>query len=274
MAKALCVLQSELANGLIAKKCENLAEDKPSTKRGLKRKKGTQKQSNKFNNSQENCSDSQLLKGEDRPLGNFPSAKEVASLDQDFLKSHCNLGYRAENIVKLAKHVVSGKLKIEEFEEAFESSPSYEIIYKEMMKIKGFGPFACSSVMMCMGFYQVIPMDSETIRHLEDVHGRKVPKVCMRKKLEAVQQYVKDIYDKYAPFQSLAYWYIYVSSSPYYYYYLIFSLILNFDFSAKSFLIFFLFFIIRFELLEYYEEKFGKLSELPNSSYHVVTSSH
>lgn len=241
MAKALCVLQSELANGLIAKKCENLAEDKPSTKRGLKRKKGTQKQSNKFNNSQENCSDSQLLKGEDRPLGNFPSAKEVASLDQDFLKSHCNLGYRAENIVKLAKHVVSGKLKLEEFEEAFESSPSYEIIYKEMMKIKGFGPFACSSVMMCMGFYQVIPMDSETIRHLEDVHGRKVPKVCMRKKLEAVQQYVKDIYDKYAPFQSLAYWYIYVSSSPYYYYYLIFSLILNFDFSAKSFLIFFFF---------------------------------
>jgi 3-methyladenine DNA glycosylase/8-oxoguanine DNA glycosylase len=198
MAKSLCVLQSELANGLISKQycCENLAEE-PSKKRRLKRKKATQKQSNKLiNKNPENCSDSQ-----DRAMGNFPSSKEIACLDESFLKRHCNLGYRAENIVRLARDVESGKVKLEE---VFES----ETIYKEMMKIKGFGPFACATLMMCVGFYQVVPVDSETVRHLEEFHGRKVPdKVGMRKKLEIVQQHVKDIYEKYAPFQSLAYWY-------------------------------------------------------------------
>jgi hypothetical protein len=35
--------------------------------------------------------------------------------------------------------------------------------------IDGFGPFTCANVLMCMGFYHVIPTDSETIRHLRQV---------------------------------------------------------------------------------------------------------
>ncbi|KAB1220787.1 hypothetical protein CJ030_MR3G027886 [Morella rubra] len=225
MAKALCELQWELANGLIPDKCENLARQY-SRKRGLKRKQATRKQS-KVKKCERNCSDnSQLpLKGKDcRPLGNFPSSKEVAMLNEYFLENHCNLGYRARYIVKLAKQVESGKLKLKEFDD--DHSATCEELYEKLTKIKGFGPFACANVMMCMGYYQLVPVDTETVRHLRQVHGRKK---------ETVHEDVKDVYDKHAPFQSLAYW---------------------------------------FELLEHYERKFGKLSELPNSSYRIVSGSH
>lgn len=236
MAKALCELQWELAKGLIPDKCENLARQY-SGKRGLKRKQATRKQS-KVKKCEQNCSDnSQLpLKGKDcRPLGNFPSSKEVAMLNEYFLENHCNLGYRARYLVKLAKQVESGKLKLKEFDD--DHSATCEELYEKLTKIKGFGPFACANVMMCMGYYQLVPVDTETVRHLRQVvfskhasilccnivmirstqpgieslnnhvHDWFLGQVHGRKK-ETVHEDVKDVYDKHAPFQSLAYWYI------------------------------------------------------------------
>ncbi|KAM7473100.1 hypothetical protein LguiB_020343 [Lonicera macranthoides] len=72
----------------------------------------------------------------------------------------------------------------------------------------------------------LVPVDSETMRHLRQVRGIEIHK---KKTDKAI---VEQIYDKYAPFQCLAYW---------------------------------------FELVEYYESKFGKLSELPRSSYSKIT---
>ncbi|KAK4605634.1 hypothetical protein RGQ29_000083 [Quercus rubra] len=113
-----------------------------------------------------------------------------------------------------------GKLKLK-----FKKTSSYEEIFDKLSKIKGFGPYACATLMMCIGFYQMVPMDTETKRHLQQVY---------KTKKENAKEDVKRIYDKYAPFQALSFW---------------------------------------LELLEYYEIKFGKLSMLPNSSYHIVTGS-
>ncbi|XP_030928115.1 uncharacterized protein LOC115954328 [Quercus lobata] len=52
---------------------------------------------------------------------------------------------------------------------------------------------------MCMGYYPVIPTDSETIRHLRKVHVRNST-------VQTVQRDIKRVYGKYAPFQFLAYW--------------------------------------------------------------------
>ncbi|KAM4082677.1 hypothetical protein ACB094_08G000200 [Castanea mollissima] len=201
MARALCELQAELADGWNS---ENIV--KHPEKKGLKRKKFARKQSkvNKF-----------------KALGNFPTSKELATLTKCYLKKRCKLGYRACRIFELAECVEEGKLKLNKLKK----TSSYEEIYDKLSKIKGFGPYACATLMMCIGFYQMVPMDTETKRHLQQVH---------KTKKENAQEDVKRIYDKYAPFQALSFW---------------------------------------LELLEYYEIKFGKLSMLPNSSYHIVTGS-
>ncbi|KAM7473081.1 hypothetical protein LguiB_020324 [Lonicera macranthoides] len=147
--------------------------------------------------------------------------KELASLDEDALNKQCNLGYKAAHILNFAKKVESGKIKLEKYEQEISSKK----IFDSLMKINGFGPFVSANVLMCLGFYQKVPVDSETMRHLRQVHGIEIHK---KKTDKAI---VEQIYDKYAPFQCLAYW---------------------------------------FELMEYYESKFGKLSLLPKSSYSKV----
>ena len=110
---------------------------------------------------------SQLLEGNNikvKALGNFPSSKELATLTKDYLEKRCKLGFRACYIFELAKRVEGGKLKLK-----LKKTSSYEEIFDNLSKIKGFGPYACATLMMCIGFYQMVPMDTETKRHLQQV---------------------------------------------------------------------------------------------------------
>ncbi|CAK9188654.1 unnamed protein product [Ilex paraguariensis] len=96
---------------------------------------------------------------------------------------------------------------------------------------------------MCMGFYHVIPTDSETVRHLKQVHGRPST-------IETVQGDVEVIYRKCAPFQFLAYWY---SLQPD---------VLPFNQYILS------------EVWLFYEERFGKLSEMLDCDYKLITAAN
>ncbi|XP_008385650.2 uncharacterized protein [Malus domestica] len=132
------------------------------------------------------------------------------------------LGYRANTILKLAKI-----MRLDD-ELGFQESLNigFNDMFQKLKEIKGFGSFSCANALMCMGYYHKVPTDTETIRHLQQVHGRKdCDKTSAGKDAE-------EIYDKYAPFQCLAY---------------------------------------LSELLDSYEGKFGKLSELPASSYHIIS---
>lgn len=103
--------------------------------------------------------------------GNFPSPSELANLDESFLANRCKLGYRASYIIKLARAIVEGKIQLRQLEELSEgaSLSIYTQLDDQLKQIKGFGPFTRANVLMCMGYYHVIPTDSETIRHLKQV---------------------------------------------------------------------------------------------------------
>ncbi|KAI6684060.1 hypothetical protein NL676_029973 [Syzygium grande] len=163
------------------------------------------------------------MEGEEVDLGNFPSPKELATLDVDYLQRKCKLGYRTNYILKLAMEIEEGKLKIDRYE-GVQDAASCRILIKG---ISGVGSFVRASVLMCLGFYDEVPWDSETIKFLKHVHARER---CTKK---TIKSDLKEIYDKYAPFQCLAYW---------------------------------------LELLEFYERQFGKMSELSHTMYHTVAS--
>lgn len=146
MAQALCELQSELIHH-----DTSISDFYKAIRKGAKRKK---------------IGDITRLvnKGTGSVEGNFPTSRELANLNEDFLKNRCNLGYRAKIILNLAKNVENGRLKLNQIEEA-----SYMEVTNKLKKIKGFGPFASANVLMCLGFYQKVPADTETIRLFQKV---------------------------------------------------------------------------------------------------------
>ncbi|XP_059623191.1 uncharacterized protein LOC132266353 [Cornus florida] len=235
MSRELCKLQLELSSGLI---CHDvLIGRKKGTTNSIGRRKGLKR---KLQATYKNSSDDEDAAAAAGLLGNFPSPQELAKLNAKMLEERCNLGYRATRILNFSKRVASGKLELKEPEDLVNDYDydnhddtnavpvPYLQLQQNLMKVKGFGPFACTNVLMCSGYYRQVPKDSETIRHCVQIHGRKN---CNKKTIGAI---IQEIYGKYSPFQCLAYW---------------------------------------FELLDYYEAKHGRLSELPNSSYGIVTGS-
>ena len=100
--------------------------------------------------------------------GNFPSAQELANLgSEELLRNKCKLGYGAGPILSLAKAVTNGEINLLDYE--FEFNRDEGLMFQKLKRIKGFGDFVTCNVLMCMGFYQRIPIDTETIRHIKQV---------------------------------------------------------------------------------------------------------
>lgn len=154
MAESLCELQSQLTSGSLI-----LESNGGDQVRVSKRKRREKKATSKINDK--------CLGSASQPFGNFPSSKELASFNEIDLNKHCSLGYRASYIIKFARLIERGTLSLKKLEE--ECDLSYEEVHQKLSKIKGFGPFTIASILMCLGCYQIVPADTETIRHLKEV---------------------------------------------------------------------------------------------------------
>ncbi|OMP01354.1 DNA glycosylase [Corchorus olitorius] len=182
MAKALCELQFEIQNQIFGED-DDFTPKTPGRKE-LKRKFRMSKVSMRLDSKfAEAKADSELdvqssLQIDEshawKTMGSFPSPEELANLDESFLAKRCSLGYRASRILKLSQGIVQGDIQLMQLEEDCKetSLSNYNKLAEQLRQIDGFGPFTCANVLMCMGFYHVIPADSETIRHLKQ--GRAV----------------------------------------------------------------------------------------------------
>lgn len=153
-----------------------------------------------LNESSEGISEGRVMYSTEK-MGNFPSPMEIASFDEKYLAKRCGLGYRAGRILKLAQGVVEGRIQVDQLEELYNeaSLSNYNKVDEKLKEIEGYGPFTRGNVLMCLGFYNVVPSDSETIRHLKQVHGRTTT-------IQNVQKVVEEMYRRYEPYQFLAYW--------------------------------------------------------------------
>ncbi|KAJ8548855.1 hypothetical protein K7X08_029836 [Anisodus acutangulus] len=138
------------------------------------------------------------------PIGDFPSPEELTNFREEELKSKGKFGYRAADLIILAKQVVDGKINLSKFEKddiADEPSARFKL------KINGAGPFTTHTIMMCSGYYHNIPIDSETIRHIKEFHGLNVRKRKKRSINFHTKDKIQQVYKLYHPFQCLAYWF-------------------------------------------------------------------
>lgn len=129
--------------------------------------------------------------------GDFPTPGELAAWTPARLKKMCKVGYRAERIIELARLVDRGKLDPAALED---ESLATDALYDRIRALNGFGDYATNNVLQCLGRYERLPIDSETIRHFRQHHGANGD-------AKALTDKARTFYDRYAPFQFLAYWF-------------------------------------------------------------------
>jgi 3-methyladenine DNA glycosylase/8-oxoguanine DNA glycosylase len=87
----------------------------------------------------------------------FPTPAAIAASNPEYLKEKIRVGYRATAIHDLAVRVASGKYDLEALKHS--SLPTLEL-RKELLTIKGVGPYAAANLLMLLGRHDFIPIDS------------------------------------------------------------------------------------------------------------------
>lgn len=87
----------------------------------------------------------------------FPTPASIAASDETMLRQEARLGYRAPAVLALARAVDSGGSDLEALRTADLPTPA---LRKGLLAIKGVGPYAAANLLMLLGRYDAIPIDS------------------------------------------------------------------------------------------------------------------
>ncbi len=133
----------------------------------------------------------------DGPFGRaFPTPEAMARKNSAFYAETVRAGYRGAYLRALAKSVASGKLDLEELARASpEELPDDEVAAK-LLALPGVGPYAAAHVMMLLGRYSRLILDSWTRPKYLKVAGAK----------RAQDRTIERRFKRYGPYAGLAFW--------------------------------------------------------------------
>jgi 3-methyladenine DNA glycosylase/8-oxoguanine DNA glycosylase len=125
----------------------------------------------------------------------FPSAYNLASLGEEALRKEAGLGYRAPYVLELARAIESGTLEPESFKT---EEMSTKELRRELLAIKGVGEYAAASLLMLLGRYEFVPVDTWTRKFVgQEWYGGEL---IGQKEVEAV-------FAQWGDWKGLAYWF-------------------------------------------------------------------
>jgi 3-methyladenine DNA glycosylase/8-oxoguanine DNA glycosylase len=125
----------------------------------------------------------------------FPTPDQLAATDVETLRSQTRLGYRAPYVLELARGVASGDLDLEALKTA--DLPTAEL-RKRLLAVKGVGEYAMANLLMLLGRYDFIPVDSWAFKVVShEWHGGEA---VGRAEVEAA-------FEGWGEWKGLAYWF-------------------------------------------------------------------
>jgi 3-methyladenine DNA glycosylase/8-oxoguanine DNA glycosylase len=125
----------------------------------------------------------------------FPTPQSIAASSPEEIKEKVRVGYRAPAIHELAVRVASGELDLEALKTS--SLPTLEL-RKELIKIKGVGPYAAANLLLILGRPDFIPIDSWALKLVSNEWYRGKP-ITARE--------VEKRFEKWGEFKGFAFWF-------------------------------------------------------------------
>lgn len=125
----------------------------------------------------------------------FPTPESIAAADPDAFAGAVGLGYRAPYVHELATRVASGELELEALVEA--DLPTAEL-ERELLAIKGVGAYAAGTLLMLLGRYDALAVDSVFRSFVADRYfGGEAPS----------DEEARAVYEDWGRWRYLAYWF-------------------------------------------------------------------
>ena len=125
----------------------------------------------------------------------FPGPAQIANGTPDRLRQEVRVGYRAPAIHELATRVASGELDLEALKAS--SLPTLEL-RKELLKIRGVGPYAAANLLMILGRADFIPIDTYALKMVSHEWYRGRPVTAKQ---------VEKAFRKWGEYKGLAFWF-------------------------------------------------------------------
>jgi 3-methyladenine DNA glycosylase/8-oxoguanine DNA glycosylase len=125
----------------------------------------------------------------------FATPDQLAATDEETLRSSARLGYRAPYVLELARFVASGDLDLEALKTADIPLPQ---LRKQLLAIKGVGEYAAANLLMLLGRYGFVPVDSWALKMVS--HEWYGDEPVGRAEVEAA-------FERWGEWKGLAYWF-------------------------------------------------------------------
>lgn len=125
----------------------------------------------------------------------FPAPQRLAAASVEALRKEMGLGYRAPYVLALARAVDGGELDLEGLKHSELATPD---LRRELLKIKGVGNYAAANLLLILGRYDHIPIDSWALRMVsQEWHGGETIGPAE----------VEEAFAEWGPWKGLAYWF-------------------------------------------------------------------
>jgi 3-methyladenine DNA glycosylase/8-oxoguanine DNA glycosylase len=125
----------------------------------------------------------------------FPTPEAIAVSSSAVLREKVRLGYRAEALHELAARVASDALDLESLK--MSELPTMEL-RRELMNIKGIGPYAAANLLLILGRSDFIPIDSWALKLVSHEWYRGKPVTAKQ---------VERRFERWGKFKGLAFWF-------------------------------------------------------------------
>jgi N-glycosylase/DNA lyase len=125
----------------------------------------------------------------------FPTPEAMAGAGEEFYRDVVRAGYRGRYLRALSRSVSGGKLDLESLDAPPEELPDEEL-EKRLLALPGIGPYAAAHVMMMLGRYSRLILDSWT----RPTYARLVGKPSV------ADEEIEERFYPYGPYKGLAFW--------------------------------------------------------------------
>ena len=126
----------------------------------------------------------------------FPTPQAMSSAGNTFYRDVARAGYRADYLASLARSVAAGELDLEWFARATVQELPDEELEGRLLGLPGVGPYAAAHIMMTLGRYHRLILDSWTRPTYARLVGRRsVPDATIARRFR-----------QYGPHAGLAFW--------------------------------------------------------------------